>query len=99
MSWVIDQGERIFACSQALREKDLFMCSYAKGKRFGFAVYRDQVKNYGELGVLKAEKGCSTCEKYASTGKKNGKHLTKDQRSFYRGAVMGFREYRRKKLK
>jgi len=72
------------------------MCAYAKGKRFGFAVFRNQVEVNGKAGVAKADKACMTCNKYARTGRKNGRRLSKDERSFYRGAVDGFLEFARK---
>lgn len=53
-----------------------------------------QVELYGyEVGGHKSDKACETCKKYAQGAKKNGKPLTKEEKSFYKGASVGFLEY------
>ena len=68
--------------------------SYQKGKRWGYAIFRRHVRDYGmDVGGHKSDKACETCKKYVYTGKKNGQALSKDERAFYKGACAGMLEY------
>ncbi len=67
--------------------------SYLKGKRWGYAVFRESFKDYGELGIAKMDKASRTCSKYLKDSKRNGKALTKEDKNFYKGAIDGMQEF------
>lgn len=75
------------------------MNSYEKGRRWGYAVFRQQVKDNGKTGIRICDKSALTCGKIAQKGKRNGKTLSPEQRSFYTGAVKGFQDFYNKLLK
>ena len=51
--------------------------SYEKGKRWGYAIFRQNVDDFGELGIAKSDKASRTCSKYLKENKRKGKALTK----------------------
>ncbi len=74
------------------------MNDYEKGRRWGFAIFRNKVKVYGEYGIRQCDKASMICEKYLKDGRRKNKKLTKKEREFYKGAVDGFQEFYNKRI-
>lgn len=62
--------------------------SYSKGKRWGFAVAKNQLGN-GKFGVHSVDKAMKTCAQNARSGTKK---LNQNERSAYRGIADGMYE-------
>ena len=58
--------------------------SYEKGKRWGYAIFRQNVDDFGELGIAKSDKASRTCSKYLKENKRQGKALQNPKRIFSR---------------
>ncbi len=69
------------------------MNSYEKGKRWGYAIFKKNCEDYGQIGIAKSDKASQTCAYYARDMKRQGKNLTKDEKDFYKGAADGFQSY------
>lgn len=67
--------------------------SYEKGKRWGYAIFRQNVDDFGELGIAKSDKASRTCSKYLKENKRKGKSLTKSEKNFFKGVVDGMQEF------
>lgn len=74
------------------------LSKYEKGRRWAFAVFRQNVELHGELGVRKSDKACTTCKKYVKEKRKNKTNLDTEDIQFYKGAVQGFLDYYNKKV-
>lgn len=69
------------------------MNSYEKGKRWGYAIFKKNCEDYGQIGIAKSDKASRTCAKYLRDMKRQGKTLNKDEKDFYKGAVDGFQSF------
>ena len=73
--------------------------SYAKGKRWGFAIMRAAAQT-SKGAVMQADKAMQTCAKYAESGYKCKQvKLTQHERAAYKGAADGIYEYVKKNSK
>jgi len=66
---------------------------FKKGFFWGRKLLKNNFELEGKIGLMKADKACSTCSRYATDKKltetKNGKRLTAAKRQFYKGVASG----------
>ena len=69
---------------------------YENGKRWGYALFKSNLKLFGRAGVHKSDAAHTTCRKYERdkrlTKTRDGKALTSDRRDAYRGIADGLSE-------